>query len=316
MLYITIKFPISSQKNSMKLFKIISMPVDMTHNKTKDQATQLLSLPEYFAISNHHDHYVQLNAKDLINCAHSKQIICNTNYALTPSTVNSCALALYSNNIKAVHKYCNFRYLQDYQPESSIIELTPTSVLIYRTARLSLDCPSEQTVIPGCQFCIVNIPCKCSLSTNKLYFAPRLINCYNKTKEFSKLHPVNLALLQEFFDDTQVSKIYANSTFSKPVSFSFPEFKMYNHSFNQFLANDEKSHLNLKKMVEATKKYKKKFQQLAEPLLDGQIEIIPPWSTANDILTIVSMGIAIVAMIGCILLGCKVRKLHISFMML
>lgn len=83
-----------------------------------------------------------------------------------------------------------------------------------------------------------------------------------------------------------------------------------------FLANDAKSHLNLKKMVEATKKDKKIFQQLAEPLLDGQIEITPPWPTTYDILTIVSMGIAIVAMIGCILLGCKVRKLHISFMML
>lgn len=84
-------------------------------------------------------------------------------------------------------------------------------------------------MLPGCHFCIIDIPCKCSLSTKTLYFAPRLVNCYIQTEQYSTVHPVNLASLQEFFEDTQVSHIHANSTFPKPVSFSIPQFQMYNH---------------------------------------------------------------------------------------
>lgn len=125
-----------------------------------------------------------------------------------------------------------------------------------------------------------------------------------------------LALFQQFFEDTQVSHIYANSTFPKPVSFSIPQFQMYNHTFNQFLANDQKSHLNFKKMIEATKKEKKIFQHLAEPLLDGQIKLTPAWPSTNDILTIVSISIAAIALACCILLFFKVRKMHIALMLM
>lgn len=313
-LYITLKFPISSQPSSMKLFKVISMPVPISN--TSGQATQLLSIPEYLAVSQHHDNYVQLKAKDLINCNHGDTVVCNTNYALTPFTTNSCVLSLYTNNVKVVHKLCNFRYLQNYKPQTNILEITSTSVLVYHSSQLSLNCPAEQKILPGCHFCIIDIPCRCSLSTSNLYFAPRLVNCYNQSKQYSTVHPVNLALLQEFFDDTQVSHISANSTFSKPVSFSIPQFQMYNHTFNQFLANDLKSHLNLKKMVEATKKEKKIFQHLAEPLIDGQIELPPPWPSTNDILTIVSISIAAIALACCILLFFKVRKMHIALMLM
>lgn len=87
-LYITLKFPISSQTSSMKLFKVISLPVPISN--TSGQATQLLSIPDYLAVSTHHDSYVQLKSKDLINCIHSDTVVCNTNYALTPYTTNSC----------------------------------------------------------------------------------------------------------------------------------------------------------------------------------------------------------------------------------
>lgn len=315
-LYVTIKFPISSQQSSMPLYKVVSMPVPMSSNASTGQATQLLSLPDYFAITQHHDKYIQLKEKDLINCQQDKTVVCNTNYALTPITKNSCILALYFNNAKDVHRHCQFRYLQGYTFEPSIVELTPTSVLLYHSPRISLDCPSEQKMLPGCQFCILNIPCRCSLQTSSLYFAPRLVNCYNQTKSFSVAHPVNLALLQEFFEHSKLSHIWPNSTFSNPVSFSIPEFQLFNHSFNQVLVNDAKSHLNLTKMVQATIKEKKIFQHLAEPLIDGEIDITPPWPSTNDILTMVAISIAVLALACSILLFCKLRKMHIALMLL
>ena len=58
------------------------------------------------------------------------------------------------------------------------------------------------------------------------------------------------------------------------------------------------------------------MKQLPEPFLDGQVEITPLWPSTNGILTMVSLGIAVLPITGCILLGYKVRKLYISFMLL
>lgn len=181
-LYITLKFPISSQPSSMKLFKVISLPVPISN--TSGQATQLLSIPDYLAVSPHHDSYVQLKAKDLIKCIHGDTVVCDTYYVLTPFTSNSCVLALYSNSVKAVHKLCNFRYLQNYNSQTNIMEITSTSVLVYHSTQLTLDCPSEQKILPGCHFCIIDIPCRCSLSTNTLYFAPIVTIKQNSIQQF------------------------------------------------------------------------------------------------------------------------------------
>lgn len=112
-LYITLKFPISSQPSSMKLFKVISLPVPISN--TSGQATQLLSIPDYLAVSPHHDSYVQLKAKDLIKFFHGDTVVCDTYYALTPFTSNSCVLALYSNNCQSSSQIMQFSLSSELQ---------------------------------------------------------------------------------------------------------------------------------------------------------------------------------------------------------
>lgn len=60
----------------MKLFKAISLPVPILN--TSGQATQLLSMPDYLAVSKQHDSNVQLKAKDLINASSITNCICKT----------------------------------------------------------------------------------------------------------------------------------------------------------------------------------------------------------------------------------------------
>lgn len=69
-------------------------------------------------------------------------------------------------------------------------------------------------------------------------------------------------------------------------------------------------------MVQATIKEKKIFQHLVEPLIDGEIDITPPWPSTNDILTMVAISIAVLALACSILLFCKLRKMHIALMLL
>ena len=314
-IFLTLKFPISAQQQPMKLFKIISLPVPAASNMSSKHATQLMSLPDYFAISDHKDYYAQLKATDLENCKKGKLIVCPNNWALSPISKATCVLSLYNNDNKGVHKLCNFRF-RPHVLEPQIIELSSTSILLYNTMKVTLNCPQQTKVVPGCMFCLLTIPCKCSVSTDDWYFPPRLVNCYNKNKQISTVHPVNLALLQEFFDESKLSNILGNSMFSNPVNFSVPNFKFYNHSFNEFLVADAQSHLNLKKMAKAAKKDEKVFKSLAEPLLDGRIEIQPTWPNVDSILTYVGLGLAAISFSFGIVLFCKYRKLAIAFSVL
>lgn len=66
---------------------------------------------------------------------------------------------------------------------------------------------------------------------------------------------------------------------------------MFTYPYNQLLAADQKAHLNLSKMVQVAKKDQVIFKSLAEPLLEGNIEISSSWPNVNtsDILNIVQL---------------------------
>ncbi|CAG2233954.1 unnamed protein product [Mytilus edulis] len=262
-MYITVKFPISAHAKPLKLFKVYSLPVPV--NSTSSHATKLMSLPKYFAITNNNDFYAALSTDDLANCKHGMTVFCYTNLQLTPINRPSCIVALFSNNITMVKQLCNFRFLLDHIVHK-VIELTPTSVLVYKSNNdLTLKCPDNSHVIPPCPLCIVHVPCRCSISSHKLYFAPKLINCYdentqldtNTSSALSVLHPVNLALLTEFFDQTKLNNILGDTTFPSQVALKVPNFKIYSHNMSNILVADQQDHLSLRKWLKQLKKMNK-----------------------------------------------------------
>lgn len=77
------------------------------------QATQLLSLSDYFAITPHHDYFLSLYSQDLSDFVHGTLILCFSNWPQSPITVPDCTMALFANNVQQVKELCNFRYLQN-----------------------------------------------------------------------------------------------------------------------------------------------------------------------------------------------------------
>ena len=78
--FITLKFPISSQRLLLKLYKLTTLPVPTSRYVITMKATQLLiSLPKYFAIILHRDHFV--NTLTLFK--EIQFILCKVNFALT-----------------------------------------------------------------------------------------------------------------------------------------------------------------------------------------------------------------------------------------
>ncbi|CAC5385208.1 unnamed protein product [Mytilus coruscus] len=297
--------------------KVIDKRTSNLMQGIKDNSLEIQTIAHSFQLAivsseqSMHDYYLPLSTDDLTNCVHGPIVFCTFNKALIPITVPDCSLALFQNNVKQVSRLCNFRFLENHLSHD-IIELTPTSVLVYDSEELDLVCPQSQRKIPGCTFCVINIPCKCSLSTRKLYFSPRLVDCYESSSNFSILHPVNLALVQEFFDEKQFTSLLADSLFTTPVQLAIPDFSFYNHSMSKILAADANTQLSLKKIAVAAKKDKMIFKTLTEPLLSGDISLQSSWLDTNTIVSFCSLGIAILSLFAFAFLFCKTRKIAMT----
>ena len=262
-LYVTLKLPVTYFKDPLTLYKVISMPVPI--NSSSDHATQLLNLPDHFVMTSGQQYYASLGKEDLVSCNGKSVRYCSSNIALSPVTTVSCSLALFANDKSKVKQFCNFRFIQEVV-KPKIIEISPNSLLLYRTPLLSLECVDEHKMIKGCDFCIFNVPCKCAVSTNEYYLAPRLSSCKKYVNNTSIVHPVNLALLQHFFDNSFVENIFADTTFASPVNVTTPTIKLYKHDMSKIMVADTKAHLSLTKMATLAKKDAFAFQTLAEPL--------------------------------------------------
>ena len=197
-----------------------------------------------------------------------------------------------------------------------IVEISKSSILVYKSPILELDCKNGKRIIKGCNFCILSIPCECGVTTDQLYLPPRLAACQNHSQSVTKLHPVNLAMLQQFFDSTNLYNITGDSMYDILPDVTLPHFKVYNHSISSVLADGRKIHLSLDKMAQKAKKNEVIFQNLAEPLLDGEISLDPDWFSTTHILLFATMGIATVSLVALILLFFRFRKLTIMFQVL
>ena len=304
-LYVTIKLPISYFEKPLTMYKIISAPVPV--NSTSTHATQLLNLPPYFLITANKQYYAAISDLELTLCTGKTIKYCTSNVALTPVTADSCILALFANDKTKVKSLCDIRFLQDIV-KPQIMEISPNTLLVYRTPLLSLECLNDHRMVEGCDFCLFKLPCRCSISTNNHFFAPRLASCHHNDN-ITTLHPVNLALLQHFFDNEFVENIFADTIFSKAVNVSLPKLKLYQHKMSDILAADTKSHLSLSKMAETAKKDAVIFQTLEEPLLDGQISLDGDWPSTDNILLYITTSATVILTAVLIWTIFKVRKL-------
>ena len=125
--------------------------------------------------------------------------------------------------------------------------------------------------MPGCpSFCLLTVPCSCIVITNELVFQSPLTQSENQTGNIDKVYPVNLALLQHFFSDTQLENVLANTTYKQCMSVVTPKFKIYKHKTSGILAQDQKFNSNLKTIAERVKNSSTIYNSITDVYLDEQ----------------------------------------------
>ena len=74
-------------------------------------ATQMLDLPKYFAITDDSQYYTIFDSIELERCKTGKLMLCSSSKQLRPITFESCISALFKNDKTMVKTKCNFRLI-------------------------------------------------------------------------------------------------------------------------------------------------------------------------------------------------------------
>lgn len=313
-LYLTLKIPISPFFHPVSLYKVYSFPVPI--NSSSNHATQLMDTPEYFLITEDNQHCATISSDQLFHCKGTTTLFCSFNIALTATATPNCLSSIFFNQKDDTANLCDFRFLFN-TLSPSMYEISPSHILLYQTATVALDCSNGQQILKGCTFCVMKIPCRCSVTSNNLYLPPRLGKCNNNTDKISILNPINLALLQQFFNQDSHSDIFGDTIFQEFVQVKLPNFNIFNHSFSQYIANDRKEHLSLKRIAIAVKRDGKVFKTLADSMVAGQIEFaIDNWPDTSGIIAIIATSLATFGFIFSIWSCYKIRTVLMPLLLL
>ena len=266
---ITIEFPIASAE-TFQLFKVYAFPIPVNH--TSQHGTKLTHVPDYIAITDDKQFYTTLSNNEISYCKNTKQErYCKSRPPLSAVSKKNCIANLLLNNRKEIRQYCKFSFLTD-ELHPHMLHISDNKVIVYQMSKLILECPgNKRSIVPGCDtFCLMTIPCKCVLITNEIVFQSPLTQCENQTGTISKVYPINLALLQHFFNDTQLENVLANTTYEKYMSVVIPDLKIFKHKMSGILAQDKKFDINLKQIAERVKNSSTIYNSISDAYLDEQ----------------------------------------------
>ena len=311
-IFILVKFPLGPHDQPMKLFKILHYPVPVTNSSS--HATTITALPSYLAISHLRDSYTTLPESALNGCSYDKtSVICHFSVPLRSIEKPNCALALYKGNKSDIHNLCNFRLVQD-SVSPYIRQLNESHFLMVNISIVTLSCPLRTHILNGCSYCIIQVPCNCSIFTEEFSLPKRHTKCHSFNNTMSVMHPVNLILLHKFFGLKAISNITADMTFPTPLNVSVKPFLYFNHEFSKLVANDQRAHLNLDRAVARAKENKVIFQDLAEPFLNS--EFSGSSDATFNIVSIIAISISTLGITVVIIMYQKYRKLLAVVMLL
>ena len=287
-LFITVKFPVvSGYVNYLNVYEVITFPVPF-HNDS-NLVTILTTQVKYLLISWDTEYYAELNTPPSEINKFSVDF-------LVPTKQFSCLYVLFQDKTNFIQEECNFQVRNYHDIKTELYIINYPQILIRSPYYLDVTCPYPIQKPPPCSHCFYTVPCACSVETEGFLLPSRATHCNftdilpsNNTPQY----PVNLALLQHFFDNETLSAFAGDTLLSHPLFVELPPMKFFNHSFDDRLATSQSIAYELDKVINATKSDQNIYRSIVDPLLFGDLTIPSSFFfTPPGYLAIVTTGMA------------------------
>ena len=316
-LIITMHFPITTHEvfdfYSIKTFLLPVSPVNLADTN----ANLLTNPPENLAISNSDQLYTFLTNDFVKSCQHNIHfILCENKLVFQTFETDNCYMELFRGiNAHKIAKLCKKESVLErkvLKPQFQI--LSNSQILICHIAKFNISCHNEsEKELDGCIFCIKHIPCGCSIYTEFQRVLSHKTLCQNGS-EIETIFPINIPLIQNFFNGTTIDNILKNISLHEPLKINIPKLRVFEQNTKSLIASSVKERLSLEKVANQAKLNKKVYSSLAETLLTGEMPIDSGLKTI-DIIAIVGIIVTILNSIVIILICNKLRTLTTVLML-
>ena len=172
-----------------------------------------------------------------------------------------------------------------------------------------MTCRNQVFKKPGCMYCIYTIPCECSLMADTFQLAPRLTACKNNQDISDPIYPVNMAVLQEFFNDTDIQTIL-NTTFTKPLQYTIPHLRIDNHNFQQDMERASKLDADFRSIAHKMKQNQRVHRQLSSYSMNANwVPYTEPYTSISNILSLSAFALSLILLVAMLALCKRMRTL-------
>ena len=263
---VMIEIPIASTNTKFNLYHILTFPVPF--NDSSLHGTRVTNLPDYVAISTDERSIIEISASQMALCHGRHMISCPDKFPHKALTEPSCAKAMFLKD--RIQEMCHFEF-QESVISPSVIELDEGHLLLTHISDLIFTCNRRVLKRPGCTFCILVVPCFCSLLAGPFSFSPRLAACQERSDISIETNPgVNLALLQKFFNDSRLSTSNADKWYGKKIPYSIPPLHIITNKYEASAQRDHKLKMDLNSITNHMKQRKPVYRTALDAFLLAQ----------------------------------------------
>ena len=212
----------------------LPVPMEQTEeNQEKRGFSQIVKFPPYFAMSIDEEYYMELSEQDLSWCKglNGMPKICNpAKFMYSVRKRPSCSLALYTGNSTMMMYHCQTEYQELDQPKSEVHQLGSSGELLITSTEGEFikHCQNgaQMVPIPACTLCIIQIPCGCILHSDQGQLPPILQNCAERNSSSVVKYAVNMMVLGQVLNATQLAKYNGSVTFFNQPTYALPPIEL------------------------------------------------------------------------------------------
>ena len=257
-LIIHIHIPLSDLPRHLPLYQVHAFAVPVSN--ANSHATLITNVPKFFIAFPSHVHCLQFDTLPEIKPSGLVYLDTTKGYVETNNSMH-CIAAIMRNNNTAVRESCQFKLVTNVV-KPSLFVVDHLHVILTKI-NVTIECHGQSTRLVNCTFvCRLVLPCRCTLRSLVGFVPPRIDDCVHH-RRIQLSHHVNLALLQQFFSESQLSEISGDSLFPDPLKVKLPPLKIFQAEFAQEIEEDQHAKFDLEKLSNLTKQDKEAFASLA-----------------------------------------------------
>ena len=291
-IYFFLRVPTTMFEHPYHMYTVVKAPVPFSDNST--HVTLLSESANYFIISDR-DNTFWMELDEHPKTEGHYISVHKVEAPMRIRTKGSCLKALWDNNRISVKRQCSF-VIRPHALEPALMVLDASHILLTRIKELTFDCSGQfKQVRPTCIQCIWQIPCGCRVLANKQLIPVVYDDCFNHSVVGARIVTtvINLAVLQEYFTDSELGSLDATTDLRRGLEASYPDLTVLQHNLSEAASRVDHSKFELTKAVQRSRKGEKVFRSHAELMVHdiikdadnkeeeaGEQEIEDHWSTA------------------------------------